>query len=1119
MRWGQAYLLFKHFHMTFFRLIIRTLKHHIAGNLATAGGIAIATAVICGALIIGDSISMSLVQIVDNRLGGITHTITAGERIFSQELGSKAGQHGLIETASVLKTEAVVSVQGGDMRVNQVHVWGIDSLFSQLGGTPGKPGLPGNNEIIINDILAGRLEVDTGDFVLLRMKNTGPIPVNTPFVSEADQTVSRRVRVIAILSNEEHGHFSLQASQSAPLNAYADINWLNNIMGLQRQANMVLVKAPEGFETELIYDILRKSWRAEDGSLSVNQLSDADGPFKWQITSGRVFIDAYLGEQIMTAFPEQERALTYFVNSLEYKDTYTPYSFVTAIDRHVKHAMFDETDSKENADRWQLETGQTIINQWLASDLGVAVGDSITMHYFEIGPLRDLVERKNRFLVKGILSMQEAVKDSVLMPDLPGLSDAGSCRDWDAGIPIDLDAIRQKDEDYWEIYKGTPKAYISLGQGQQIWENRFGNLTSVMITGDLRHEEVINETITKYVDPVQLGFMVRAVREQGLMAAQSGVDFGGLFAALGVFIIISGLLLTSLLLRFNLRQRHDHIRLFGSLGFSTNNIRKILMWEAFVTTLAGVLAGAIISIGYSRLIFAALNHNWYDIVRSSTLNLHIQTETLIAGLLGGLLAGLAMTFRGTQTVIKENQPQNQAVKKKAPLQKQKTMTAYAAAAIMLVALSMAAYLGMASHFDRPFAWLISGILFLTACLTGAFYVLFRHPKKTGKTVSLATVSLNNLVRNPLRSFTIIMLLALGSFVIVVTAANRKESLTDDTIATSGTGGFQFWAETTTPLINNLNQAETKRELGLPDNSRIVQFMSTFDDDASCLNLNIVANPRILATDPSHLEGRFSFVSGHPWLDMQNPWNSLNIIGQGVVPAIADQTVIQWGLGKKVGDTLVYINAHGNEVKLLLIGGLANSIFQGNVIIAASHFLHHFPDAGGSDVMLIESIGNDPDSLAEQLGMSFRDYGWNMISTIEKLAEFNSVENTYLQIFFLMGAFGMLLGTIGLAVIMAKSLLERRSETALLMSTGFRKLTIIRLLFAEYAILFLAGLLIGTFSAGLATLPNFVSANHTVSLEFLTGVLLLLAINGMAWIVLIPYTIINRMRLLSALRNE
>jgi hypothetical protein len=75
--------------------------------------------------------------------------------------------------------------------------------------------------------------------------------------------------------------------------------------------------------------------------------------------------------------------------------------------------------------------------------------------------------------------MEAPVLDRELMPDFPGLADVDNCRDWEPGIPVELDKIRQRDEDYWQQYRGTPKAFVTLGAGQAMWANRYGNLTAV----------------------------------------------------------------------------------------------------------------------------------------------------------------------------------------------------------------------------------------------------------------------------------------------------------------------------------------------------------------------------------------------------------------------------------------------------------------------------------------------------------------------------------------------------------------------------------------------------------------------------------------------------------------
>jgi putative ABC transport system permease protein len=88
------------------------------------------------------------------------------------------------------------------------------------------------------------------------------------------------------------------------------------------------------------------------------------------------------------------------------------------------------------------------------------------------------------------------------------------------------------------------------------------------------------------------------------------------------------------------------------------------------------------------------------------------------------------------------------------------------------------------------------------------------------------------------------------------------------------------------------------------------------------------------------------------LDAEDPWTALGEpLEDGSIPAIADQTVIQWGLGKKVGDELLYQNEKGDTLRLRLIAGTTPSIFQGYVIISNEHFLKNYPSSSGSYVFL------------------------------------------------------------------------------------------------------------------------------------------------------------------------
>jgi putative ABC transport system permease protein len=159
------------------KLILRTLRHYPWSHLATSAGIAVATAIICGALIIGYSLTRSLEQIVEYRLGNITHTITAGERLFTGQLVYNIAQKEGLDITPILKADAIVSVQGSDARINRVQIWGVDTGFAEIAGGewPQKEIEPG--EVLVSENVAMRLGVATGDFILLRMRTINPILV------------------------------------------------------------------------------------------------------------------------------------------------------------------------------------------------------------------------------------------------------------------------------------------------------------------------------------------------------------------------------------------------------------------------------------------------------------------------------------------------------------------------------------------------------------------------------------------------------------------------------------------------------------------------------------------------------------------------------------------------------------------------------------------------------------------------------------------------------------------------------------------------------------------------------------------------------------------------------
>jgi ABC-type antimicrobial peptide transport system permease subunit len=138
--------------------------------------------------------------------------------------------------------------------------------------------------------------------------------------------------------------------------------------------------------------------------------------------------------------------------------------------------------------------------------------------------------------------------------------------------------------------------------------------------------------------------------------------------------------------------------------------------------------------------------------------------------------------------------------------------------------------------------------------------------------------------------------------------------------------------------------------------------------------------------------------------------------------------------------------------------------------------------------------------------------------VQRLAEFNVVENTYLSIFLALGGMGLILGSIGMGIVVLRNIMERRGELALLRAVGFTRRSLRGMALFEHVLLLVAGLLCGSVAAGVAVLPALLTRTANVSLGSLALVMAGVAVNGLVWTIL-AVILATRGDLLSALRNE
>ena len=195
---------------------------------------------------------------------------------------------------------------------------------------------------------------------------------------------------------------------------------------------------------------------------------------------------------------------------------------------------------------------------------------------------------------------------------------------------------------------------------------------------------------------------------------------------------------------------------------------------------------------------------------------------------------------------------------------------------------------------------------------------------------------------------------------------------------------------------------------------------------------------------------------------------------------------------KVGDTLSYDDEFGQPFTVKLAGAVKDSIFQGSIIIREDDLLEKFPSAGGYSLFLVEDEG-----VKEALQTVTSDLGGQVIATQDRLAAFHEVENTYIAIFHVLGGLGMILGSVGVGVVTARNLVERRSEFEILRVLGISEAGRKAIVMKEVATLIRWGLGIGAVSSALAVLPLLGDKVSILDLGWMLGLLVLMG--GVAWV--------------------
>ena len=1119
-----------------------SLKHFWQIHLTVALCTAVATGVLAGALIVGDSVRGSLRSLTIERLGAIQHALLA-DHFFQPDLLQQENK-----VPAILLNGTVVAPQTRT-RASKVNILGVtDNFFTfweedtppNLNKSAGQP----FNTIVINETLQNELNVQVGDTLLVNMSQAADI--HPEFLlgerDAANAIQSLRLVVSDIIPTENVGRFSLQANQSLPFNAFIVLPVLQKALGQVEKVNAVFTA-----DTDAI--------SAADLSLTLESLGLRIKTHEnhFDLQSQQYLLKPILSETALTVATENGiptlPTLTYLANTIRTNDKVIPYSTIVALPidegefskllnvhtteaqrlaykqareekigqvaleidklkkekRKLRSTKKDREQAKKiNKDlellHKSLRDSEIILNSWAADDLGVKVGDEIAITYYSVSAEEEYITQTALFRLKAILPIEGIAADRDMIPEFPGIHDTADMSDWESPFPIDYTLVRDKDETYWDQYRATPKAFIPLNIGKRLWKNRFGDLTTIrfgiMPDSDIQAARTHFETeFLKKIQPEQVGFQFLSLQADGLQASAGATDFGMLFGSLSGFIIIAVALLVAMLFRIGVESRSREIGILQAVGYPLVKIRRRFLYEGATVAGIGSLLGCLLAVGYAELMIFGLQTWWLPAIGTPFMVLHVNPISLLSGVLIAL-AVVMISIRITVQQLGETSTTallaGETDFAEITLTHETKQTEFSARMAILKKILIALVVVLFAFFvifDKWFidtfgTWIVDPIidfLLLTLTIISFGWDAFGRwlkSQRVPRRLNRMRFALKNAARQPGRSTTSVKTISLACCIIVAVGANRHDAPPETEYA--------FVAESALPLHYSLNTPDGKFELGFSESasellskSEIFPFRVLPGEDVSCLNLYQPQKPQILGAPDVMLDGY--------------PWYKIRVVQPegGRAPAIGDEKSLRWILHHNPDDAFIVQDEFGKPLSLEL-ETIENSLFQSQLIISESNFTKYFPSQSGYQFFLIKTPPELREETAQILEKTLGDYGFDLTSASKRLASYRAVENTYISTFQSLGGLGVLLGTFGLALIFFRNIIERRGELATLRAFGFRRQLLSRILFLESCFLLAVGMLIGIVAGLVAILgsqghlPSFPWVSLTITLLFIFG---------------------------------
>ena len=305
--------------MSILRLSIKGLIYNWRLSVCLLLGTFLASSILAGSLLVGDSVKKTLKLKAFERIGSIHYALITGDRyVTSNFVETLSRSFKGDQISGILRFPGTLNTPDKSIRSNTININGVDSQFWRLFEND----ISSDDYIAINQSLAEQKNLSIGDRIVVKYELPGRVSKDAPLSGETEKIGSISGKITNIIRPDKGGQFNILAEQKSSLNVFVPLSLLQDESNKTERCNLVLTSKINGLD-----EALDNHWKLNDLELSYRTTHTGFT----ELISERVFISKKVEDTVRRIHSESEPIISYLINDIIFNDTSVPYSVGTGI--------------------------------------------------------------------------------------------------------------------------------------------------------------------------------------------------------------------------------------------------------------------------------------------------------------------------------------------------------------------------------------------------------------------------------------------------------------------------------------------------------------------------------------------------------------------------------------------------------------------------------------------------------------------------------------------------------------------------------------------------------------------------------------------------------------------